>query len=108
MYPASVWRPARIIRHSHALGLVTRGLEQTQIKRRVVTDVHYLNSSPQLRHLFGSLTNRNNSESKHVNGAPITATSIAHNGTVPLITLVELHRAHNFAGTTGRAIGCGV
>ena len=68
----------------------------------------YLNSSPQLRHLLGSFTNRNNNESRQLNGAPITATSIAHNGTVPLTTLVELHRAHSFAGTTGRAIGCGV
>ena len=70
--------------------------------------VNYLNSSPQLRHLLGSLTNRNNSESRQVNGAPITATRIAHNGTVPLTTLVELHRTHSFAGTTGRAIGWGV
>jgi hypothetical protein len=67
-----------------------------------------LNSNPQLRHLFGSLTNRNNNESRQVNGAPITATSIAHNGTVPLTTLVELQRAQSFAGTSGRAIGCGV
>jgi hypothetical protein len=67
----------------------------------------YLNSSPQLRHLCGSLTNRNNSESKQVNGAPITATRIAHNGTVPLTTFVELHRKQTFAGTTCRADGCG-
>lgn len=38
----------------------------------------------------------------------MTATSTAHNGTVPLTTLVELHRTQTFAGTTGRAIGCGV
>ena len=69
---------------------------------------YYLNSRPQLRHLFGSFISRNKSDSKQVNGAPITATSIAHSGTVPLITLVELHRAHSFAGTTRRAIGCGV
>ena len=68
----------------------------------------YLNSSPQLRHLCGSLTNRNNRERRQVNGAPITATRIAHNGTVPFITLVELHRTQTLAGTTdGRAFGCG-
>ena len=70
------------------------------------TPIH-LNSNPQLRHLCGSLTNRKNRESKQVNGAPITATRIAHKGTVPLTTLVELHRRHTFAGTTGRADGCG-
>jgi hypothetical protein len=73
----------------------------------VIVRVSYLNSSPQLRHLCGSLTNRNNSESKQVKGAPITATRMAHNGTVPLTTLVELHRTQSFAGTTGRAFGCG-
>jgi hypothetical protein len=38
-----------------------------------------------------------------VNGAPITATNIAHNGIVPLITLAELQRGHNLGGTTWRA-----
>ena len=35
----------------------------------------------------------------------MTATSIAHKGTVPLTTLVELQRAHSFVGTTCRAGG---
>jgi len=69
---------------------------------------NYLNSRPQLRHLFGSLTNKKRSESKQVNGAPITATKTAHSGTVPLTTLVEWHLTQTFAGTAGRAIGCGV
>jgi hypothetical protein len=67
----------------------------------------YLNSSPQLRHLCGSLINRNSNERKQVNGAPMTATKIAHRGTVPLTTLVELHRRHIFGGTTDLARGCG-
>ena len=37
----------------------------------------------------------------------MTATSIAHKGTVPLTTLVELHRTHIFAGTTCLAGGRG-
>ena len=37
----------------------------------------------------------------------MTATSIAHKGTEPLTTLVELQRAHIFGGTTWRAGGRG-
>jgi hypothetical protein len=66
---------------------------------------NYLNSSPQLRHLFGSLTNKNSSVSKQVNGAPITATRMAQSGTLPLTTFVELHRRHVIGGTTDLAGG---
>jgi len=37
----------------------------------------------------------------------MTATSMAHKGTEPLTTLVELQRAHIFAGTTCLAGGRG-
>ena len=87
---------------------VLTGLTATRLAPGQTLTVRYLNSKPQLRHLFGSLTSKNNNERRQVNGAPITATSMAHNGTVPFTTLVELHLTQCFGGTTDRAFGCGI
>jgi hypothetical protein len=76
-------------------------------QRTFQQDGDYLNSNPQFRHLLGSLTSKNSSERRQVKGAPMTATSIAHSGMVPLTTLGELHRAHSFVGTTCLAGGLG-
>jgi hypothetical protein len=54
------------------------------------------------------LTSKKRRDSKQVNGAPITATRIAHNGTVPFTTPVELHRGQSIGGTTRLRAGvCG-
>ena len=55
----------------------------------------HLNSIPQLRQRFGSLISKKNNERKQVGKARIIASSIAHTGVEPFVTLIEPQRGHN-------------
>jgi len=71
----------------------------------------HLNSIPQLRHRFGSLISKKNNERKQVGKARIIASSIAHTGVEPFVTLIEPQRGHNTCAQLycgGGGIGTGM